>query len=143
MLQCPSPVSKRPTLPRRGPTGQVNAIARRTPRAPAARTRAAPARAIEAAAARGKTIGGRMVACAPDRKMARKAPGSGHSSPGPGLAVACIAGLALWLTRGARTLAAPDGSWLAVLPPVWSAVAILVAATAVALAWRWLAAARP
>ena len=92
-----------------------------------------------------------MVACAPDRKMARKAPGSGPSfpgsgfaaSPGPGLVVACLAGLVVWLTRGARTLPAPDGSWLAVLPPVWPAVAILVAAIAAAMAWRRLAAARP
>src|SRR5689334_25439794 len=118
MLQCPSPVSKRPTLPRRGPTGQVNAIARMTPRAPAARTRAAPARAIEAAAARGETIGGRMVACAPDRKMARKAPGSGPSSPGPGLVVAGVAGLAVWLPRRAPTPPAPDGAWLPGLPAV-------------------------
>jgi hypothetical protein len=79
--------------------------------------------------------------------MARKTPGSGPSSSGLGspgaLAAACAAALALVLTLGARTLPAPDGSWLAVLPPVWLAIAIVAGAIVLTLVWRRLAAAWP
>ena len=76
-----------------------------------------------------------MVACAPDRKMARKLPRSG-------LLAAPLAGVALVLSLGARTLPAPDGSWLGVLPPTPFILGVLTAAIAGALAWgeasrRW------
>jgi hypothetical protein len=63
-----------------------------------------------------------MVACAPDRKMARKPARSGP------LAAAAVAGLAGILTLGARTWAAPDGTWLGILPPIWIVVAVPLAA---------------
>ena len=68
--------------------------------------------------------------------MARKLPRSG-------LLAAPLAGVALVLSLGARTLPAPDGSWLGVLPASAFIVGVLVASVAVALALgvatrRWL-----
>ena len=67
--------------------------------------------------------------------MARKLPRSG-------LLAAPLAGVALVLSLGARTLPAPDGSWLGVLPASAFIVGVLVASVAAALAWgvatrRW------
>src|SRR5436190_18324848 len=70
-----------------------------------------------------------MVACAPVRKMARKLPRSG-------LLAAPLAGVALVLSLGARTLPAPDGSWLGVLPPTAYIIAVIAACLAAALVWR-------
>src|SRR5436190_20853625 len=76
-----------------------------------------------------------MVACAPDRKMARKLPRSG-------LLAAPLAGVGLVLSLGARTLPAPDGSWLGVLPATAFVLGVIVTAIAATLAWgrasrRW------
>jgi len=56
--------------------------------------------------------------------------------PRSGLLAALLAGVALVLSLGARTLPAPDGSWLGVLPATAFSVRVLVAAVAVALAWN-------
>jgi hypothetical protein len=60
--------------------------------------------------------------------MARK-----QARSGP-IAAAVLAGLAGVLTLGARTWAAPDGTWLAVLAPIWIVVAVPLAALGVAVA---------
>ncbi|MEO5823468.1 MAG: hypothetical protein ABIT71_23435 [Vicinamibacteraceae bacterium] len=60
--------------------------------------------------------------------MARKLPRSG-------LLAAPLAGVALALTLGARTLPAPDGSWLGVLPATAFIVALVCASVAVTVAW--------
>jgi hypothetical protein len=67
--------------------------------------------------------------------MARKLPRSG-------LLAAPLAGVALVLSLGSRTLPAPDGSWLGVLPATALSVGVLAAAVGAALAWsvasrRW------
>ena len=67
--------------------------------------------------------------------MARKLPRSG-------LLAAPLAGVALVLSLGARTLPAPDGSWLGVLPASAFIVGVLVTSVAAAVAWgvatrRW------
>ena len=67
--------------------------------------------------------------------MARKLPGSG-------LLAAPLAGVALVLSLGARTLPAPDGSWLGILPATACIAGVLVASVAAAFAWseatrRW------
>ncbi len=59
--------------------------------------------------------------------MARKLPRSG-------LLAALLAGVVLVLTLGSRTLPAPDGSWLGVLPGMAVAAAIVAAGLAVAVA---------
>jgi hypothetical protein len=59
--------------------------------------------------------------------MARKLPRSG-------LLAAPLTGVALALTLGARTLPAPDGSWLGVLPATAWIVALVCAAVATAVA---------
>jgi hypothetical protein len=61
--------------------------------------------------------------------MARKLPQSG-------LFWALLAALAATLTLGARTLPAPDGSWIGILPPGWVIAAILVAAIGVLIGGR-------
>ena len=72
--------------------------------------------------------------------MARKLPRSG-------LLAALPAGVVLVLTLASRTVPAPDGSWLGVLPSVPVIAGIVVACAVVALAWSaatraapWLAA---
>jgi len=72
--------------------------------------------------------------------MARKLPRSG-------LLAVLPAGVVLVLTLGARTLPAPDGSWLGVLPPMPVSAGIVVACAVIAVAWGaatrgtpWLAA---
>jgi hypothetical protein len=77
-----------------------------------------------------------MVACAPDRKMARNLPRSG-------LVAALVAGVALVVTPSARTLPDGAGRWVAILPPGWWLVAAPVAAIAVAFAWARFATSMP
>ena len=67
--------------------------------------------------------------------MARKLPRSG-------LLAALLAGVAATLSIGTRTLPAPDGSWLGVLPATVFALALVVACLAVGVGWgvaarRW------
>ena len=61
--------------------------------------------------------------------MARKLPRSG-------LLAAPLAGIALVLSLGARTLPAPDGSWLGVLPASAFIVGVLVAGALMAVGFR-------
>jgi hypothetical protein len=68
-----------------------------------------------------------MVACAPDRKMARKPARSGPIA-------AVLAGLAFVLTLGARTWPGADGSWLGILPPIWIVVVVPLVALGASLA---------
>lgn len=77
-----------------------------------------------------------MVACAPDGKMARKLPQTG-------LFWALLAAVAAVLTAGARTLPAPDGGWVGILPPGWQIAAFVAGACAVWIAARFAAARWP
>jgi hypothetical protein len=59
-----------------------------------------------------------------------------------GLLAAPLAGVALVLSLGARTLPAPDGSWLGILPASAFILGVLIAFVAAAIAWgaatrRW------
>jgi hypothetical protein len=67
--------------------------------------------------------------------MARKLPRAG-------LLAAPLTGVALALSLGTRTLPAPDGSWLGILPATWFIVALVGGCVAIAVGWgvasrRW------